>query len=54
MAAYVTAGVGAAALVGGLVWGVVDLRRERPRQAAWSPSLRVSPEGAVVELAGRF
>jgi hypothetical protein len=53
-AAYVTAGVGAAVLVGGIVWGVVDLRRERPRRAAWSPTLRASPEGAMVGLTGRF
>lgn len=53
-AAYVTAGVGAAALVGGIVWGVLDLRRERPRQASWSPSLRASSEGALVGLTGSF
>lgn len=51
-AGYVTLGLGAAALVGGAVWGLLDLRAARPVTAA--PAVRVTASGAALGLSGSF
>jgi len=53
-AAYVTAGLGAAAMVGGVAWGVVGLRHATSRRAAWTPMLRTTATEATLGLQGRF